>query len=451
MSQPEHSPSRRSGQLPSTTPGRSARGVRVTWWYTYASMVFFALFMAFIGAALLLFFHEEAGGRSEWPVAVAAVLIASSGLAHAACSWLVRHGMGRGWPRPWATVLLAAPAGIAWVLTLWVPGGAFPGGVSLWISVNILAILVRGMTRRVVFAVGIVLFVLHWWAGSRLTGVSAPTAEAAQQLPGMVFFVIFVPVVFLFSAWWWDIVVQLDAARRDAAQLAVARERLRFASDLHDIQGHHLQVIALKAELAERLLGAGKPETAQANIHEVRTLARTALEETRSLVRDLREVSLEEELANARDVLAASGAAVSLHGIHVQDPTARTLLGLAVREGATNILRHAPSATKVSIVLEAAGGAQTLVMSNNGVESPKFGGGGGGTGTGAPGAAGPASGTGLSGLSRRFQASGGSVAGRRDGGTYVLEARLPFLPPEDTVRQGTPLTEETSEEREKSA
>ncbi|MFB9072003.1 sensor histidine kinase [Citricoccus parietis] len=228
--------------------------------------------------------------------------------------------------------------------------------------------------------------------------------------------------------------VELDVARRDAAQLAVARERLRFASDLHDIQGHHLQVIALKAELAERLMGAGQPDAAAANIHEVRTIARTALEETRSLVRNLREVSLEEEIANAKDVLEASGATVTIRGVLVEDPAVRTLLGLAVREGATNILRHV-AATKVSITLESIDDGLRLAMVNDGVEAPAGHDGsdvndeaGAPGGHGARGVGGPASGTGLSGLNRRFASSGGSVTGRYDDGAFVLEARLPAVP-----------------------
>ncbi|WP_313821814.1 histidine kinase [Citricoccus sp.] len=426
--------SRPSGQLPSTVSGRSVRGVRVTWWYTYISMVVFAVFMAFIAAAMLLFFHLEAGGGNGWLVLVSAVLIAIGGLTQSGCSWLVRNGMGAGWPHPWATVLLLAPAGLAWVLTLWLPGGAFPGGISLWIAANILAILVHGVTRRVVIGGGIALIVVHWWAGRLITGVAVPSEAAAQQVPPLIFFVIFVPVVFLFSAWWWNIVVELDVARRDAAQLAVARERLRFASDLHDIQGHHLQVIALKAELAERLMGAGQPDAAAENIHEVRTIARTALDETRSLVRNLREVSLEEEIANAKDVLEASGATVTIRGVLVEDPAVRTLLGLAVREGATNILRHAATATRVSIALEDTDGGLRLAIVNDGVERPAgevgdHGGEGSGapTGPGAPGG-GPASGTGLSGLNRRFASSGGAVTGRYDDGAFVLEARLPAVP-----------------------
>jgi two-component system sensor histidine kinase DesK len=274
--------------------------------------------------------------------------------------------------------------------------------------------------------------------------VVIPSEAAAQQMPALVFFIVFVPVVFLFSVWWWNIVVQLDVARRDAAQLAVARERLRFASDLHDIQGHHLQVIALKAELAERLMGAGQPDAAAANIHEVRTIARTALEETRSLVRNLREVSLEEEIANAKDVLEASGATVAMRGVLVEDLAVRTLLGLAVREGATNILRHATSATKVSITLEDTDGGLRLAMVNDGVERPVGGGAEAPGGPGAPGVGEPASGTGLCGLNRRFASSGGAVTGRYDDGAFVLEARLPAAPgrghPESTT---VPLKEPT--------
>ncbi len=57
------------------------------------------------------------------------------------------------------------------------------------------------------------------------------------------------------SLWWWDIVRELDRARRAEGRLAAAQERLRLAGDLHDLQGHHLQVIALQLELAEKMMG----------------------------------------------------------------------------------------------------------------------------------------------------------------------------------------------------
>lgn len=430
MSQTETSAPRASGQLPSAVPGGSGRGVVATWWFTFVSMALFALFLAFITASQLAYFHHEADSPRSWQLTVTSALVLVSGAAQALASWQIRHGMGTGWPRAWALVLLLLPAGVVWVATLWMPGGALHGGVPLWVSANVLAVLVYGSARTLTLAVGAVLMLGHWLLGQYLMGSGVPDGEYAAQVSGMIFFITFVPVIYLFSGWWWNVVVQLDAARRDAAQLAVVRERLRFASDLHDIQGHHLQVIALKAELAERLLGAGQAEAAGANIHEVRTLARTALEETRGLVRNLREISLEEEIANARDVLEASGATVTLKGASVLDPTARRLLGLAVREGATNILRHAPEATEVTIVLSSTAEGARLVVGNDAVSpvGPAGDGLGNGAvaGTGASQPSGPASG--LAGLDRRFADAGGSVSGRRESGTFVLEAWVPAAP-----------------------
>ena len=46
----------------------------------------------------------------------------------------------------------------------------------------------------------------------------------------------------------------LRAARAELAERAVAEERLRFARDLHDLLGRDLSLIALKSELAGKLL-----------------------------------------------------------------------------------------------------------------------------------------------------------------------------------------------------
>jgi two-component system, NarL family, sensor histidine kinase DesK len=430
---------RPSGQFPTTAPGhapaadagasgasagaaRTGRGVRATWWYTFSSMASFAVAMAFVVLAVQSNLVAESGGTRTPLLTVVDLLVVLSGATALYGCFLLRHGLGQGWPGWRNTLLVCVPPAMVWTLTLWMPGAAITGTFMVWMAANVIAPLLTGASRRAVLAAGLALFALHWWAGERITGVALVGLETGPELFSLLFFAAMCPLIFLFSAWWWNIVVQLDAARRDAAQLAVARERLRFASDLHDIQGHHLQVIALKAELAERLLDAGRPEDARGHIHEVRTLARTALEETRSLVRDLREVSLEEEIANAKDVLEAAGAAVSVRGALVEDPAARTLLGLAVREGTTNVLRHATSATRVAIALEAGNGRVGLVMTNDDAGPAA------GDGAGAPDGAGPSSGTGLAGLNRRFAASGGSVAGRREAGSFILEARLPMAP-----------------------
>ncbi len=63
-----------------------------------------------------------------------------------------------------------------------------------------------------------------------------------------------VPAMTVMSLWWWDVLIALDRARASEARLAATQERLRVATDVHDLQGHHLQVIALQLELAERLM-----------------------------------------------------------------------------------------------------------------------------------------------------------------------------------------------------
>ena len=100
--------------------------------------------------------------------------------------------------------------------------------------------------------------------------------------------------------------VELAQAQRTIAELAVKAERSRFARDLHDILGHSLTVLTVKAELAGRLV-ALDPERAEREIGEVEALARQALADVRAAVAGYREVSLPGELASARAALEAAG------------------------------------------------------------------------------------------------------------------------------------------------
>ena len=102
---------------------------------------------------------------------------------------------------------------------------------------------------------------------------------------------------------------QLSQARAELAQMAVAQERERFARDLHDLLGHSLSVIALKAELAGRMLAAQAPTT-RARATEVASWSRspaTALGEVRDAVSGYRQPTLDGELAGARMALSAAG------------------------------------------------------------------------------------------------------------------------------------------------
>ena len=133
---------------------------------------------------------------------------------------------------------------------------------------------------------------------------------------------------------------ELSDARAELAQMAVAQERERFARDLHDLLGHSLSVIALKAELAGRLLSDGPSEAAR-EVGELEQVARTALSEVREAVSGYRQPTLEGELAGARMALSAAGIEADVQQARVSlDPAVEAVLAWAVREGATNVIRH---------------------------------------------------------------------------------------------------------------
>jgi two-component system sensor histidine kinase DesK len=133
---------------------------------------------------------------------------------------------------------------------------------------------------------------------------------------------------------------QLQSARNELARLAVTEERLRIARDLHDLLGHTLSVIALKSELAARLVDRDAAR-AVAELDDVQAVTRQALAEVREAVHSYRRLGLEEALAGARAQLDAAGIETRLDESEVAlTDGAETVLAWAVREGVTNVVRH---------------------------------------------------------------------------------------------------------------
>ncbi len=179
----------------------------------------------------------------------------------------------------------------------------------------------------------------------------------------------------------------LAQARADLARLAAENERFRIARDLHDLLGHSLTTITVKAGLARRL-GETDPARGLAEIAEVETLARQSLADVRAAVGSYRDVTLAGELATGRELLRAAGISADLpRAVDVVDPGQRELFGWAVREGLTNIVRHA-HASSCAVRLS----ASSVEIVDDGVG-----------GTAAP------PGNGLSGLRERAAAVGGVV------------------------------------------
>jgi two-component system sensor histidine kinase DesK len=145
--------------------------------------------------------------------------------------------------------------------------------------------------------------------------------------------------------------LDLLAAREENAQLAVADERNRFARDLHDILGHSLTVITVKAELANRLLDVD-PDRARAELVDRERLSRDALADVRRAVEGYRDLTLPGELARAREALRAADIDAELPNSTDHVPSdLRELFAWTVREGVTNVIRHS-GASRCTVRLE---------------------------------------------------------------------------------------------------
>jgi two-component system sensor histidine kinase DesK len=154
---------------------------------------------------------------------------------------------------------------------------------------------------------------------------------------------------------------ELEEAREHEAELAVARERIRFASELHDIQGHTLHVVKLKVALAEKLVRADAGRAAE-ELREIHALVGDTIKQTKELAYAQRRLNLSVELENAKNLFEAAGIRVRADRPAEVDTRAGELLGQVLRETTTNILRHA-DATQVHITLSAAG----ITIVNDGV------------------------------------------------------------------------------------
>jgi len=183
---------------------------------------------------------------------------------------------------------------------------------------------------------------------------------------------------------------QLSQAREQIARLAVGEERLRFARDLHDLLGHSLSVIALKSELAGRLIKT-TPGLAANEVDDIEQVARDALREVRDAVAGYRQPSLSAELAGAREALTAAGIELRAEGEHMPLPPAvEAVLAWAVREGVTNVMRHSQAKRCTVRIFKKDGSAAVEVVDD----------GRGGT---------PEPGSGLHGLRERVLERGGTL------------------------------------------
>lgn len=228
-----------------------------------------------------------------------------------------------------------------------------------------------------------------------------------EDIPGVLFHFVLVPtgvtvvvIGLMFpNKGFYDVVDELEEAREREAELAVIRERVRFASDLHDIQGHTLHVVKLKTALAQKLVDSDA-ERAKQELREIHALVSDTITQTKELAYAQRRLNLSAELENARNLFEAAGITVRVNREADVDRDVSELLGQVLRETTTNILRHA-QATRVRITLT----ASSITIVNDGAPRtplPEL--------------------RGLAALEQRVAADGGALTVHQDDGQFTTAA-----------------------------
>jgi two-component system, NarL family, sensor histidine kinase DesK len=206
-----------------------------------------------------------------------------------------------------------------------------------------------------------------------------------------------------------ETLTQLRVARAEIGRNAADQERYRIARDLHDLLGHSLSLITLKGELVTRQLPEGSPPSAE--VRDIVTLSRDALQQVREAVSGYRQPTLATELTAARVAFQAAGIEVNImQGVGALDRETEAVLGWVVREATTNVIRHS-GAKHCRIALSRIDGFVQIEVVNDGWRVPQM----------------PA-GNGLRGLDERLATHGGSLeASALPAAGFRLRATIPVV------------------------
>ncbi|WP_344430738.1 sensor histidine kinase [Amycolatopsis minnesotensis] len=300
--------------------------------------------LAAIGAMLIAI-----DARAWWQAVILAIGVAAAMVA--SVWWAAGDVLRVAWP-----CLLVTAA-------VWLLGAAVFDGHTAFYGITVVGPLIipKLPRRRGAAALGLIAFVAA--AGATKLLVSH------EDIPAMLILYVAIPTgvavvatgLMIPGQRFYDLVEELERSREREAELAVIRERMRFASDLHDIQGHTLHVVKLKLALAEKLVHSDLDRVRE-ELRELHALVGDTISQTKELAYAQRRLNLSAELENAKNLFEAAGILVRVDREAEVDAQAGELLGQVLRETTTNILRHA-QAKQVRITLSASG----IAIVNDGV------------------------------------------------------------------------------------
>lgn len=199
---------------------------------------------------------------------------------------------------------------------------------------------------------------------------------------------------------------KLEDANKRISELVILEERQRIARDLHDTLGQKLSMIGLKSDLARRIIHKD-PEQAKNEMKDIQQTARTALNEVRNMVSQMRGIRLKEEMTHVKQILnAAQITLVSDENMSVTNVPLLTenILSMCLKEAVTNVVRHSQAA-RCFVSLEQTQTEIKLTISDDGIgnESTDF-----------------TKGNGLAGMKERLEFVNGHLHIFTDNGTSLI-------------------------------
>ena len=232
-----------------------------------------------------------------------------------------------------------------------------------------LAYLIGNIKQKVTF---VILYFLHLIIAAAAINYKIILGDPLfiKQLPFVL--IIFVSVILLpfslrFRKERGQLEEKLEDANKRIAELVKQEERQRIARDLHDTLGQKLSLIGLKSDLARKLVYKD-PEKAKAELKDVQQTARTALNEVRKMVADMRGIRLKDELSRIKELLSAA----QINFICEQDFTLQNvslltenILSMCLKEAVTNVVKHSGAST-CCVSFEQTPSETTIKVQDNG-------------------------------------------------------------------------------------
>jgi signal transduction histidine kinase len=221
---------------------------------------------------------------------------------------------------------------------------------------------------------------------------------------------------------------QLARERDQQATIATAAERSRIAREMHDIVSHSLTVMITLAD-GSAALTATAPERSAAAMRQVAETGRSALGDMRRMLGVLSQDDPTDaarqpqpganDLASLVETFRSAGLPVRFRssGTAPGDPGQQLTVYRIVQEALTNVLRYAPAASTVDVVIAYSPQTVTVTVEDDAtVHSP----------------AGQGAGRGLLGIRERVGLYGGTVeSGPRSPGGWRVHTVFPALSPEE--------------------